>query len=749
MKKLFALILCLIFSLSSLPLYSASTDNTILLPAVVEQNGSNKWGFIDLSGKFVVPPNYDNVYNFTSKGIAIVSIYNQSADTGYYFNTVSSFINKDGKTVLGPFNCYMDNFNNGYTVVFEEGKGSKLVDEEGKVVLTSKYRLESVSEGMILFSELQKSESKYGYMDMKGNIVIAPKYIYAGNFQNGIAKVMSTSDKSSFIDLKGNVLKSNDAKPNNNNDSVPFLDEKTKKYGYKSSDGKIAIGPKFNEAEQFINGTAKVSIQTGKEEYETKPALINTKGEYVIKPEYTSIHYIGQDLYAVGRKGYSEWHYQNYPNAIFNSSGKQLTDFSYYNIQSFNGDYASVCSETQTFFIDKTANKVTDLPLIDGIGTLESIGDIIKVQCDNYLSYYRKDGSLIWEQNRDYAFDSGVIVKRNSYRPDYYTYIEYPEIIGLSDSSLQEKINKELSDAFLKDKEKTTQRNLENESIQTDSYHAEKNKDLLTIQMKGYLYPIGAAHGMPYTADYPLNLKTGEIYKLKDLFKPNSKYAEKLTSIVRNQIALNKKITDKEYFQYIDSTPTVSDTIGFTITKDALRLTYSPYEIAAYAAGFVSFDIPYGQIIDIIDTKGTFWNSFNKEIKKSKLKHLDYLTDESSISIQNLIKSYESKIIDAVNTNDFKKVEPTLYKDSSLYNDQKNLVRNLYKKGIKEKLINFEIYGIGYSKNPDEVKVYVLEDIGIMYPPKKSYETQKFSWCYTAKYDKNTKTYKLTKISKW
>ncbi|HEY9061708.1 MAG TPA: WG repeat-containing protein [Pseudobacteroides sp.] len=751
MKKLIALIMCSILCLSSLPLYSESSENAMLLPAVVLQDKADKWGFINLSGEFVVQPKYDNVNNFNSKGIAIVS--NQSADTG---SNVSYFINKEGKTVLGPFNCFIGDFKSGYAIVNEQGKASKLVDEGGKVVLTSKYKLNGVSEGMISFSEDQKPAIKYGYMDMKGNIVIAPKYTYAGDFENGAANVYLTYNKSVFIDKKGNILKDYAVKPsgNTNDYPMPFLDEKSKKYGYKSSSGKIVIGPKFKEAEQFAYGAAKVVVQTGKDEYQTKPAVINTKGEYIIKPEYISIHYIGQGLFTVNRKGYSDWEYQYYPNAIFNSSGKQLTDFSYYDVQRFNGDYASVCNGTQTFFIDKTGNKAAALPTIDGIGTLELIGDIIKSQCDEYLSYYRKDGSLIWMQNKDYTFDSGITVKNNKFRPDYYTYVEYPEVMGISDSGIEEKVNKKLYDMFLndivkaQDKEENKEE-LEYISTETKSYSAEKNKDLLTIEAYGYSYPLGAAHGMPYSEDYPINLKTGEIYKLKDLFKANSKYNEKLTSIVRNQIALNKKITDKEYFEHISSTATITDSIGFTITKDALRLTFAPYEIAAYAAGFVSFDVPYGQIIDIIDTKGAFWNSFDKEIKKSKVKHLDYLTDEASISIQNTIKSYESKIIEAINTNDFKKVEPVLVKDSSLYNDQKSLVKNLYKKGIKEKLINFEIYAIGYLNNMQEVKVYVLEDVGIMYPPKKSYETRKFSWCYTAKYDKNTKTYKLTKISKW
>ncbi|KNY29345.1 WG repeat-containing protein [Pseudobacteroides cellulosolvens] len=749
MKKIVSLILCLLFSIPSLSLYSSGEDNAILLPAVTEQDGSDKWGFINLAGKFIIPPKYDTVSNFSAKGIAVVSEYNSNTLTSYDIS--SYFINKEGKIVLGPFSCYIPDFDNGYTVVYEKEKGSKLVNDDGKVVITSKYRLESVSEGIVLFSETKKDNTLYGYMDMKGNIIISPKYTYAQNFKDGIAKVMPTTDKSICIDRKGNVIKNSDVISIGKEVlwPVPFMDQKTNKYGYKFSDGEIAIKPKFTEAEEFINGAAKVAIQTGKEEYDTNPALIDINGQYIIKPQYSGIHYIGQGLYGVNKKGFGYAGYSNYPNAIFNSDGKQLSDFLYYNLQEFNGNYASACSSTQTFFIDKSGTKAADLPVIDGVGTVEFTGDIIKANCDNYLSYFRKDGSLIWKQNKDYAFDSGITVKRNKFRPDYYTYIECPEISGLSDSGMQEKINKKLTDVFLKDKEKIAQDNLENESIQDESFKAKQNKDLLTIQANGYIYPIGAAHGMPYTEDYPLNLKTGEIYKLKDLFKANSKYKERLTAIIRNQIALNKKITDFEYFHFVDSTPSVQDTIGFTAKRDALVLTFAPYEVAAYAAGFVSFEIPYGQIIDIIDTKGSFWSSFDKEIKKSEIHYLSNVAADTSATIQNQIKAYENKIIEAINTNDFKKVEPLLYKDSSLYNEQKALIKNLNKNGIKEKLVSFEIYAMGYLNNPDEVKVYVLEDIGIKYSTKKNYDSRKYSWCYTVKYDKSTKSYKLSKISKW
>ncbi|MDP4182160.1 MAG: WG repeat-containing protein [Bacillota bacterium] len=746
MKRIIVFILCIIFCMPSLSIYSANEGNSQLLPAVADQNGSQKWGFINIDGEFVIPPIYDFVNNFSKKGVAIVA--NKSSDYDTTYKTVIYFINTAGKIILGPFESSTDDFLNGYKIV-EDTKGFKIIDEEGKIVLISKYKLESVSEGMIMYSEIKKSQNRYGYLDMKGNIIIPAKYVIAGYFTNGYANVMETYDKVLYIDKKGNVLKNDMSIESEKSNSIKtFIDDKTQKFGYKLSSGQIAIEAKFAEAGEFIDDIAIVAILTG--EYEKRYGLIDTEGQYIIKPEYTSIVYIGQGLYAVNRKGVGGWNYINYPNAIFDKTGKQLSDFSYYNIQNFKDGYASVCSETQTFFIDKNACITTDLPVTDGIGTLEFIGDVVKAQCDNTLSYYRRDGSLIWRQDRDNNLKSGIKVKMTQYRPDYYTYFEYPEFYWLSDAKVQKNVNERLASEVLAHRVKIKAQFPEDESMSTSGYSINQNKDLLIIQTEGYDYLIGGKHDMPWRRDFPLNLKTGAIYSLKDLFKPNTKYKEKLTAIIRNQIALNNSIKEEKF--YVPSLPlevTITDSTGFTITRDALKIFFPPGGLTSYAAGFLSFDIPYGQIEDLIDTKGAFWISFDKQVIKNKIKPLTNISTETLSALQKQMKSYENKIIEAVNNNDFKKVEALLLKGSSLYNDQKKLVKNLYSKNIKEKLIDFDIYAIGYLEENQEYKVYIVENIGIKYPSSKSYSPKKFRWFYTIKYDTKEKAYKLSNISNW
>ncbi|MFC6232531.1 hypothetical protein ACFQI7_32625 [Paenibacillus allorhizosphaerae] len=112
-----------------------------------------------------------------------------------------------------------------------------------------------------------------------------------------------------------------------------------------------------------------------------------------------------------------------------------------------------------------------------------------------------------------------------------------------------------------------------------------------------------------------------------------------------------------------------------------------------------------------------------------------------------LIQNYEQTLIDAINNNDFSLVEPSLIPESNLYNSQKQLISNLNKKNIKEKLIEYSIEDIKVGKKSNEYQIYVEEKISITYPDRINSETKVFKWVYTAVLDK--KVIGLTEINEW
>lgn len=109
---------------------------------------NEKWGYIDISGQWVVFPQFDEVKYF-SEGIAAVR-----------FGTYWAFIKKDGMARFPlTFEDALATADSEYTFVFHEG-------------------LASVPKNNL-----------WGYIDQSGNWIIEPRLTIPGLFYDGIARV--------------------------------------------------------------------------------------------------------------------------------------------------------------------------------------------------------------------------------------------------------------------------------------------------------------------------------------------------------------------------------------------------------------------------------------------------------------------------------------------------------------------------------------------------------------------------------
>lgn len=138
-------------------------------------------------------------------------------------------------------------------------------------------------------------------------------------------------------------------------------------------------------------------------------------------------------------------------------------------------------------------------------------------------------------------------------------------------------------------------------------------------------------------------------------------------------------------------------------------------------------------------------NTSREADKKQDTSKLEEVQKDEADQIEELIKNYEENLIQAINNNNFSLVEPYLVKDSPLYKSQKKLVNDLYLKGIKEKLISYEIAGFSYEPN-NVFKIQVVETIAIKYPQKDETRNE-YQWIYTA--NKAGNAIKLSQIEKW
>ena len=120
-------------------------------------------------------------------------------------------------------------------------------------------------------------------------------------------------------------------------------------------------------------------------------------------------------------------------------------------------------------------------------------------------------------------------------------------------------------------------------------------------------------------------------------------------------------------------------------------------------------------------------------------------TDEAAIL--KLIEEYETALIKAINSNDFSIVQKQLTPGSNLYKAQQDLVANLYKREIQEKLIDYKVEKIETTGEANVYKVNTYEKIGIRRPGKTDFAVSEYRWEYTVVFDGGK--YTLSDIAKW
>lgn len=180
-------------------------------------------GYIDITGRIVFKYTGEEIYPF-SEGLACVR--DDSGKCGY--------INKDGLLVIA---CQWDKasaFNNGLATIIDGNKYG-YIDRNGEFKIPLGLRDSDLtpiedpqthlwgyadSKGLIVipcewndaryFSEglaCVEKNGVYGFIDYTGTLVIPRRFLFAGDFKNGIAKITDcTKVNCSYVDKEGNIF---------------------------------------------------------------------------------------------------------------------------------------------------------------------------------------------------------------------------------------------------------------------------------------------------------------------------------------------------------------------------------------------------------------------------------------------------------------------------------------------------------------------------------------------------------------
>ncbi len=513
-----------------------------------------------------------------STSTRLLPAYVKSQDENKY-----GYIDETGAFVINPVYDQASDFSEGFAVVFNsEDNQYSVIDYTGKSIYKSSYNIGSYHDGMAVFDDYKDGKTLEGYIDTAGNIILPAVYDKASEFKDGTAYVYADKQIKK-IDKTGKVLSSVDI----NKNDIYISDFRDGYIVYNS------VGSSIMEAMDYKG--AKLPLPN------------NVSSDYT---GYGNLMYLGNNIFAVMKKSGTEDYSSTFttPYALFDANGTKLTDYIFYDLSSYSNGYASATDDTSTYFIDTKGKVVDTLPKFEGRGKLTLTGNVIKAEIDDILTYETSDGKVFYQTSDDVKLSSSLTLKAEKFKPNKYVVVHYPVLTGLSDGSVEKKINDKLYTIFVEGRKDIKKE--DNLSVD-DSFTGKTINNLLLLNKSGYDYSFGAAHGMPINNYYPIDLKTGEIYKLKDLFLEDSDYVKVLSKKVAAKIKEESKKEQSMYFN--DSFTSIQEDQYFYLDNNNLYLYFYPYDIAPYAAGFPEFKIPFDSISNIINKDSDFWKAFQSD----------------------------------------------------------------------------------------------------------------------------------------
>jgi hypothetical protein len=121
----------------------------------------------------------------------------------------------------------------------------------------------------------------------------------------------------------------------------------------------------------------------------------------------------------------------------------------------------------------------------------------------------------------------------------------------------------------------------------------------------------GGAHANSLTNYLTIDLKTGKVLNLEELFIND--FEQELLSISEStfkrtvNLDLDTNLVDTHY-EFSEGTFMLPP--NFSVGPKGLHFHYNPYDLGAFALGAISFEIPYLEILPIIDTNVLFLEPF-------------------------------------------------------------------------------------------------------------------------------------------
>lgn len=112
--------------------------------------------------------------------------------------------------------------------------------------------------------------------------------------------------------------------------------------------------------------------------------------------------------------------------------------------------------------------------------------------------------------------------------------------------------------------------------------------DLISIYFTFSEYHAGAAHPNAYSAVINYSLAHDRVIELDEIFIPNSNYLQ-----VISEYCVNHLKNDESFMFEDGAKPLAENFRNWNIVPEGILVTFDPYQIAPYAAGFIKVIVPF------------------------------------------------------------------------------------------------------------------------------------------------------------
>jgi len=299
------------------------------------------------------------------------------------------------------------------------------------------------------------------------------------------------------------------------------------------------------------------------------------------------------------------------------------------------------------------------------------------------------------------------------------------EIINNKISKKVNDFEENISDLSKKDNEFNVKNGLEVRPYvvninNTVSYNA---GNILSLTLHLYSYT-GGAHGSSVDISYNFDTNTGNSGVLEDFFGNNENYNKIILDNIKATIKNNQDLYFKEVTDNINEIPYNQK---FYITDKGLVVYFDEYEIAPYAAGIPSFNIPFDKfpkglnkvdiqfeapIIKYVNYENSTDN-FNEYLSYPRVENLTDKIIEEKINnyfkneISEFSKGIKEKNINYINTDKYIKGITTYF--MPFFKDKYTMIFDITYSGNNSKDKNILLYNKKYKVNLQNGDVIIIK----------------------------------------